>query len=357
MDSDKRVTLNHVASRAGVSAMTVSRVLRGVKGKQFSEATRQGVLQAARELDYRPNLTARRLAQQKSNLIGVLAGGLNSLTSMDRTDAAVRALLSHSYDALVWSTAWSREAAGRSADVMLSNEVEGIVLVGRSGSSEEKALELLLEAGIPIVSLDSGPDFPGAGVDRRRAFYDLTSHLLRLGHRHFAYLGPVSTSSYSQARLAGIEAALQEAEGKATLARLEVEPKRSLVTEMQLGAQGAARFLEGEDRPSAVIAHSDLIALGFMNHLARAGVRVPQEVAIVSFDGLPEGEYCLSPLTTVAQPMAEVARRAVQVLLDLVKKEDSAEAYKYEEIPGRLVIRESCGYSGSTKRTERNLSS
>jgi len=336
----RQAGIRDIAEAAGVGVSTVHRALHNKPN--ISPSTQQTILKVAEELGYRPHAAAQRLRRRENRLVGIAAQSLSIPTMSPlhafKYHAAIQELECRGYTPQPWSSARDSEWLVRLSNWALSERIGGLLLL-EGYSSLPSELKAVSDAGIPIIGLGGGGQFPGVDVDRQRAFYDLTRHLLELGHRNFAYVGRMSESS---PRMAGIRHALQEETEKTRLQWSRAGTKKT--TSFEMGAQSVPEFLEWQNRPTAVICSSDHVAMAFMNGLASVDIRIPEDVAVVGFDGLVEAEYYRPPLTTVTQPVEKMARRAVELLLEHMAGQCENEPPVYEEFPGRLVIRESCGY-------------
>ncbi|MCK4324714.1 MAG: LacI family DNA-binding transcriptional regulator, partial [Armatimonadetes bacterium] len=339
-------TIRSIAKTAGVSATTVHRALSD-KGEIHPD-TRKRILRISEQLGYYPNLPARRLAQAKTNLVGVLASSISRPFESFKVDVAVRELFAQEYEPLVWSGDWTASSWEGMVELFLSNRVVGVLIVTER-HIDEAALQRLAQAEVPILGLDAGPRFPGVGVDRCQCLYEMIRRLVRRGHRRFGVLffsrrrNPLDVD-----KLKGIRAALDETAGQATLQTME-----SPVGDYRKGVVQAAEevLLRGGQRPTAFIGLSDLDAMIFMHRLALAGMKVPEEVAVIGFGDFPESAYSVPPLTTVALPLQQMARRVVDMLKTMIESDTDEQPAHYEEIPGQWVIRQSCGLAESEPTT------
>ncbi|MGI5819891.1 MAG: LacI family DNA-binding transcriptional regulator [Armatimonadota bacterium] len=346
-------TLSDVAQSAGVSITAASLVLSdSVGAARISDATARRIRETARELGYHPNAAARRLARRKSDLVGVLAETFSYTIALRRLEATIRVLLDNGYQPLVWAADWSESKWQYAHGILASNNVAGALLLGPTHpTSKIKISKRLMASGIPTVSFDAGDGLPGAGVDRRGSFHELTRAAISAGHTKIGYLEPGAGNNVDTLRMDGVEAAIAEADSEVSLVTLRPfaaaerrRPPEGSARELgfQTGHLGADAFLEHDDPPSAVICHCDDVAIAFMHRVQSAGVRVPDDVAVFGFDGLPESRCTYPPLTTVEQPVDDVSASAVASLLDFINGSDGA-SEDYRLFPGSLIIRESSG--------------
>jgi len=343
-------TLSDVAQSVGVSITAASLVLSDSPGaSRISEATAQRIRETAERLGYYPNVAARRLASSRTDLVGVLADTFFYSISLRRLEATTRALLKGGYQPLVWAADWSPDGWTQAHSILASNSAAGAVLLGPTYPVPTTEIARgLTGAGIPTVSFDAGDGLPGAGVDRLGAFYELTRAAIGAGHTKIGYLQPGQVTQPDVLRMAGIEAAVSECP-HVTLVTFhpfpaDAPPAREHSRDLgfETGRLGAHRYLEDDHPPSAIICYSDDVAISFMHTVQSAGVKVPEDVAVFGFDGLPESSCSYPPLTTIEQPVDAVGAAAVGSLLSLINVPDTA-SEEYRLLPGRLIARESTG--------------
>lgn len=337
-DDGGKPTIRAVAELAQVAISTVSRVL---NGGPVSAAVQARVNQAIAELGYTPSLAAQSLVGRKSNTVGlvtdstesrwfsqVLLGIEGTLTPSRKSLVLASLMLSGKYDASQ-VRAWINE-----------KRVDGLIFV----RSSVEDVELLREAhmsSIPIVLIGPDVDEPatftvrGNNLDAGRL---AAEHLVDLGHRRIGFGGGPQSSLDTRMRLTGVSERLTESDCGLDPALIW----NGLQYSTQAGAQHAQRFLAlgPSRRPTAMILGSDAMALGFMRAVLSAGLKVPDDVSVVGFDGLPDGEVFWPSLTTVRQPTQQMAAHACEVLLSSLngQKEPSEPSVEY---PMELVVRES----------------
>lgn len=318
----RRVTRADVARHAGVSTAVVSYTLNdGVK--KVSDATRARVLEAVRVLGYRPNAAARALKIGSTAQLGLVIPGVLNRFFAELADHAEREAAAHGLALVVTS---ARNGMPAALGHLASRQVDGVLVVGGVDAA------ILAAAEIPVVLLDqvhAVDGVAGIGADRYGGARLAVEHLLGHGHRRVGFVGPASGTD---GRARGWADALAEA-GAAADPLIESDFTRA-------GGYAAGRRLAAmSGRPDAVFVASDDQSIGVLLALHEAGLSVPGDVAIVSFDGSQEAAYCWPPLTTAAQPLAEMVRLAVERVID--------PSPGYVELPTRLVVRRSCGCRGS----------
>lgn len=332
----KKPTIATVAQRAGVAVSTVSRYLNGRSVSQHVRARLSAVIE---ELGYSRSWTARNLSLGRRGCIGVvvdssqdpwfvqlLTGIEEELSTRDTSLMLASLELRERYDpALVGE--WIRE-----------RRVDGLI-VAKSQRRERPLLRMAVEAGLPIVAVAPDEQLPNVQVVRCNNVLGgatVASHLIGLGHRRIAFVGGPQHAVDSKQRLRGLRDALAES-------GVAFDP--SLVTAcaswtVEAGAAFARAFLNRPLRATAVILANDALAFGFMRVAHQKGIRVPHELSIVGFDGLPQGELLWPSLTTMAQPMREMGRSCCQRLFEAIEHPDRRETL---EFPMTLIERESTG--------------
>lgn len=312
----RRVTRADVARRAEVSTAAVSYVLNGTK--KVSDATRERVLAAVAELGYRPNAAARALKLGSAAQLGLVVPGVLNRFFAELTDLAEQAAAAHGLALVVTS---ARDGVATAIGRLASRQVDGVLVATGVGAAD---LAPLIAAGIPVAVLNTAVDgVTSVGVDRYQGARDAVEHLLGHGHRRVGFVGPDAGRRH-QAWMDVL-----------TAAGLVAEPVIASDFTRGQGYRAGQAIAGMADRPPAVFVSSDDQAIGVLLALHEAEVRVPDDVAIVSFDGSQESAYCWPPLTTAAQPSEEMVRIAVE---RLVAREPG-----YVELPAHLVVRRSCG--------------
>lgn len=320
--------MHDVAALAGVSHITVSRVLNGYPSVR--PATRERVLAAIATLGYRRNPAARALVTSRSGAIGVLAPEVAQHGPASSVLAVESAAREHGYHPLVTSAAVERAATVAAVEFLLDQAVEALVVI----APHETVLAAIrdLDIRVPLVTLQA-PERPGGiGVDQAAGSRLATEHLLELGHTRVQHLAGPERYLEAAARRAGFADAM---------ARAGLSAGETLAGDWS-AASGFAAATRLHPATTAVVAANDQMAIGLLAALADAGRRVPEEVSVVGFDDVPEAAFVRPALTTVHQDFALVGRRAVEVLLaQLDPDADTGADAAVAVIPPRLVVRAS----------------
>ena len=309
-------TLKDVAKIAGVSTKTVSR---GVTNQgEIRKETRERVQAAIEQLGYRPNVLARSLIHKRTNTLGVVAWGIDYF-GPSRTVVGIEQQ-AHQLDYSLFLNLMARPDGGDSEhvlDTLITHRVDGIIwAVPEVGDNRAWLVSSSLNQLPPIVFLSTKPQ-PGlavVAVDNFSGAKQATQHLIDQGRRKIGILTGPLTWWEARERFAGWEAVMHQA-NMPTPASLVVEGEWSATA----GERGLRTLLDQEPDIDAVFACSDQIALGALSTAHRLGRRIPQDLAIVGFDNIPESACFWPPLTTVYQRLIDVGRIAVQTLHRMIE--------------------------------------
>ena len=328
-----RVVMVDVARRAGVSQKTVSRV---VNNAPYVRAdVRDKVNQAIAELGYRPNVAAQALARERTHTVGVLTLGTPLHGPSRRVFTLERAARHRGYTlALASMPDLSPVSVAEGIDNLLARGVEGVVLEVPTHLVELDAVQLV---GLPVVT--SAGRIPGIArqtvidIEQREICRALTQHLLDLGHHTVWHLAGPRDWDVARKRLSGWRLALRTSGRQIPRVLYGDWSARSGYDQ---GQKLAAR-----DDVTAIFAANDHMAMGVLRALAEAGRRVPDDVSVVGFDDVPEAEFQMVPLTTVAIDADAAAERILSELVRMIEGGEPAEADV--ELGANIVIRRSAG--------------
>jgi LacI family transcriptional regulator len=327
-------TIRDVAREAGVSVATVSRVVN--RPADVAPATRERVLRVIREQGYSTNRSARALSGGRTGLVGVMLPKIQSSYFAVLADAIVDALYDHDLRAVLCPTRHERDREAGLLEVLMRGTTEGAILILPSESEAE--LLALRERDYPFVVLDPktpiAQGLPCVTAANTSGAGAATSHLLGLGHRRIAAItGPVGWCA-TEERLAGYHATL-------AAAGIPLDPALVLEADFEVegGRAAATRLLSLRDPPTAVLAFNDNLAVGTFQCARGRGLELPRDLSVVGFDDAEHAPLVTPALTTVRQPLGEMARVAVGLLTRLLAGRP-LEALKVE-LATRLVLRDS----------------
>jgi LacI family transcriptional regulator len=302
----RRATIVTLSQQAGVAPSTISRALKG--DTRISAETRARIARLAKELGYTPHASARTLSSGRSGLIGVVIGpAFNPFYTellheafRQAADRGLRLLIIHAGGGAV---------ENRTADALLQYQVDGCLMT--SVELPSHAAAVCAANGVPVVMVNRVARLHSSAVacDNLSGSAELGELLLRKGRRRFALVRTSSSSSTGQERDRGFTSFLADA-GIHRMLRLD--GRSTYEGGFEAGRHIAS--LSVTERPDAVFAVSDIMAMGVLDALRLAGLRAREDIAVVGFDGLPSAAWPIYDLTTVEQPLTAMVRRALDLL-------------------------------------------
>jgi LacI family transcriptional regulator len=283
-----------------------------------SPELRSKILRIAKETNYVPNLLGKQLKTKTSMTIGVVIPTITNLFYSSIILGVEEIARKNNYQVLLCNSFQDPELEDKYIQAMFEKQVRGLVI--SSISSDKKQLKHFIDMGLNVVALDQKmemEDVSQVDFDYRKGGYIATKHLLGKGHERIAYLtAPLdrpSRISIHEGYLAamseaGLEPIIQEG-GKETY---------SGTYEFENGKEQTRRLMDRGERPTAIFACNDMTAFGVVNELSSKGVKVPEDISVMGFDGIDFGQMMTPPLTTVLQPTYEMGRLACNMLLDVL---------------------------------------
>jgi len=320
-------SIKDVASAAGVSTATVSRVL--ANNSRVKEETRDRVLKAISELNYRPNLIARSLRVQKSAKIGLLVSDIRNpfFTAISR--AVEDAAYEQGYSVLMCNTDENPEKEELYLNLLHDENVAGMIF---SPTQQFSARLSTFTSNIPLVIIDRSVKSNQVDMvllDNVAAAYDLTTHLVQNGYKKIAGLfGNASTTG--RERNKGFNKALSDNQLKPT-AELFLPPR------IQQGYDATLTLLDDENRPDAIFTSNSLLTAGVFQAIRDRKLKVPDDVALVGFDETTWGAFVDPPVTVIAQPTEEIGRTATELLFQRI--DEPSRSPKTVILKGTLIVR------------------
>jgi LacI family transcriptional regulator len=330
------LTLEDIAKRAGVSRATVSRVINGENN--VKEQTRALVMEVIQQSNFQPNVAARSLAAGRTNVIGlVIPAGVSAIFTDPYFPLLIQGVSSacnaREYSVMLWLAEPEFERR-MMRQILHSGLLDGVVV--SSMLMEDPIVQSLHDSKKPFILVGRHPtlDVNYLDVDNTNGAREATLHLLRLGHKRVGTITGPQNMIAGNDRLQGYRQALEE-RGIGVRPELIAEADFS-----EAGGYAAMRRLLPH-RPTAIFTASDSMAEGALRALREAGLRVPQDVAVVGYDDMPNAARINPPLTTVRQPTNRMGALAVNALIDIIQNPGSHK--RHIVLPVELVIRESCG--------------
>lgn len=330
-------TIFDVAKQAGVSIGTVSRVLNN--RDRVSQATRERVLKAIRELDYHPNSFAQGLASQQTDTVGLVIPQVNDPFFYEIVRGVEDTVTAAGYSLLIVSQPrqTSESHYGR---LFRRGHVDAMILASIDVYHDE--IREIIAGGVPVTLIQQNPskDVPAVVADNYGGMCELAEHLLTHGYRRFAYITGTNHTPDNKERLRAIHNTLA-AHGLSLASEAVVEGNYLRGS----GYSAMLRLLDLPERPEAVIAGNDQMAADAILAAQERGLSVPDDIAVVGFDDVPLATYVSPPLTTVHQPIYEIGVHAARLALDLLRAHTEGKKLIPPRIvlPTTLVIRRSCG--------------
>lgn len=332
------VTIKDIAKQAGVSHSTVSRALRG--SNLISDETVERIRRIAGEMGYFPSAAARSLKTNRSHALGVIVSAIDDPFFSEILQGIEEIAQGSGYSMLMAASQRDPEREQAIAQDMRERHVDGLIICSTTFSAEQG--RKLLEYGIPIVVVNNH-----AAEEYRYSIYhddvdgsrQVARHLIELGHRRIAYLGNSLSGRITLDRLTGFRQEI-DAAGLVTLAEYihEVPGGRP-----EDGLAALDHFLSLSQRPTAIFCFNDMLAIGMLNGLHMAGIRVPEDISVVGFDNIVFSAYTNPPLTTLDQPKRYIGAEAARLILGLLDPltDEEPPDREIQKLKGELLIRQS----------------
>jgi LacI family transcriptional regulator len=333
-------TMKRVAAELGVSITTVSKVLNNQP--DIGPATRARVLKKVEQLGYRPNAVARSLTLRRTNTLGVVIPDLMHSFFVEIVAGIEMVVSARGYALLLCSSGEDARKERKELEALRQRQVDGLVFASAHATGNADLLGQLIDAGkcVVMIDRDDHPEIRCHRVltDDERVGWLATTHLFSLGHRAIAHIaGPPIV--HAKRREQGYRQGLRDS-------RVPVRPEwviRAGFLERD-GYDAMQRLLAVRPRITAVFAANDPTAMGAMKAIWDAGLRVPEDIAVVGAGNIAHGDVLRVPLTTVSWSRQEMGMRAAELILEQVEGRPSR-TYQRVIIPPSLVVRSSCGAS------------
>jgi LacI family transcriptional regulator len=330
-------TIRDVAKACGVSTATVSNVLNNT-GRPIHPETKARVLETAHRLKYHPNAIARVMTGQRVHAIGVLLGVIEPEVITNPYASAIlqgifTTAAAREYNVTLWTAPWrsAAESAGRFRD----RRADGFIIVGPPLNSD--IIQGLFDLRVPVISVSSQavPDgVPFIDVDNEQGLCMATEHVIRLGHTRIAHMTGDIHQPSRPARLDGFLKTMQAA-GLAV-------PPEYVVTSWYIAERAREHvylLLTLPNRPTAIVTASDNIACAILEVARELNIAVPEQLSVTGFDDIPPATLVTPQLTTIRQPLVEIGKTAMQMLLQIIEDEE----VQSRVVAPQLIVRESTG--------------
>lgn len=327
------VTIYDVAREASVSMATVSRVVNG--NPNVKPATRKRVLEVIDRLGYRPNAVARGLASKRTTTVGVIIPDISNNIYAELVRGIEDIATMYKYNIFLTNTDQKESTLLRVIDTMLGKQVDGIVLM--TDEVTEAVKEVMETSPVPIVlagSVDQSATIPSVNINYFDAMYEATSLLLQRNNTVALIVGPKEYTINSEYKIKAYKKAIQDA---------GINYRANLVVAVKSGYEDAITTVDemrtAVVKPTAYIAGSDEIALGIIHGLQDNGVRVPEDVEVISFEDTKLAQMVRPKLSSVVLPLYDIGAVAMRLLTKFMDKEKIEEQHVI--LPYRIELRDS----------------
>ncbi|SES17604.1 catabolite control protein A [Salisediminibacterium halotolerans] len=333
------ITIYDVAREAGVSMATVSRVVNG--NPNVKPTTRKRVHEAIERLGYRPNAVARGLASKRTTTVGVIIPDISSIFFSELARGIEDIATMYKYNIILCNSDQNKEKEIHLINTLLEKQVDGIVFMGGEITKEHE--ETFKSSPVPIVlsaTIDANKEFPSVNIDYEQASYDAVTAMINAGHEKIAMLsGTLADPINGYQKFAGYKRALLDA-GK------EVNDDYVTLGDYthDAGVNAMKELIALEDRPTAVFASTDEMALGLIHGAQDAGYRVPEDFDIIGFDNTRLATMVRPTLTSVVQPMYDIGAVSMRLLTKFMDNETVDEQVVL--LPHRVEYRQSTSFQG-----------
>lgn len=332
-----QVTIKDLARHLNISVATVSRAMRDMP--EIKAETRQAVLKLAKEWDYQPNLLATNLVKSRTKAIGVIVPDLAYHFFASVVKGIEEEAIARGYSVLLTQTSELYERELTNVQNLSRGQVEGFIVSISQETTDFEHLKRLRRKGIPLVFFDRDADeidVPKVMVDNVGAAYEATRHLIENGSKRIAFLAGPSNVTVSNLRQSGYEKAIRDS-GMELDETLVVHGNYNLQQAIELTNE----LFELKNPPDGLVVVSDRLALGAIAALRTKNIRIPEDVAIVSFNDEPICSIVTPTLSSVAQPTFEMGKMAITLLINQIENPDSIEKPEVKVFKTELKIRES----------------
>ena len=331
-------TVKDVARRAGVSPATVSNVINR-KGN-VSPALVESVTRAIEELGYRPNVLARGLRVSRTYTVGLVISDMLNPYFSEIAAGVERVCSGRGYTVLFCTTGDDKYAEAKHVQVLRDRQVDGIIVASTGAGNE--VIEKLVADGYPVVLINrrlDGVEADSVVSDNVGGALQVMDYLVSLGHRRIAFVAGARDSLPSRERLDGYLRGLAKAG-----IMVDNDIIRYGYLKYSGGYEAAKYLLALPDRPTAIFAANDMMAIGVMDAVLEAGLTIPQDISLVGFDDTMLSSLKRINLTTVRQSYLELGEIATKMLLDKLSKRPGRRSLKRQVVPCSLVVRGSCAH-------------
>jgi len=322
MKKSLRATITDVAKLAGVSKATVSKVLNNTA--KISEQVRKQVQEAAEKLGYRPSQIARSLKNKRTKSIGLVLPSVTDPFFAEIVRGVHSVVTEKGYIVILCSSEENIHTEFSYFQILEDIWVDGIIFCGiRGGKDEDDQIRILYDKGIPIVLVDRETEGYFTNVvmiDDKQAAFEATKYCLEMGHRKIGFIAaPLNTKIFSR-RLEGYKEALRA---------FGLDVDDNLIQQGDLSPQSGGvatrRLLNCKERPTAIFASTDMMAIGALKEIQKSGLSIPQDISLMGFDDIPLASLITPSLTTIHAPSYEMGVEATKLLIREIERENTSQ--------------------------------
>lgn len=334
---EKEVTIYDIAKKLRISAATVSRGLQD--NPVVNKATKQKILDAAQEMNYRTNTFASNLRKKSSHVIGVIVPRLNSSFMSDVIAGMEQVANDASYNLIISQSLETFKKEVSNAKTMFGNRVDGLLVSLAYNTQNLEHFKPFLKRGTPVIFFDRVAELaeqPTVFIDNFKAAYDVTSHLIAQGCKEIVHISGNQMRNVYADRFAGYKQALTDHQ-------LKFEEDLVLVSNLSAkdGVEAARQILQMKNRPDGVFSANDSCAIGCMLEMKKLGIKVPQEIAFAGFNNDPLCCVAEPNLTTINYKGYEMGRVTAKVLIGNLNDQPGSRITQNIVLKSELIIRES----------------
>ena len=336
--SKNPATLSDIAKRLNISVSTVSRALNNHPA--ISQETKRKVKRIADELKYEPNILALNLLRKRTNTIGVIVPEITSYFFSSVIGGIQDMISTASYQLIIGQSEESLEKERGLLQAFEKIRVDGLLISPTSETINPDFYNELIKQGTPLVLFDRdcvGTNADRVLVDDYSGAFQAVEYLIKTGCRHIAHISGPKELSISAHRLAGYQDAMKKYD-------LTINDNFIINTtgfKPEDGVEATRQLLKSANKPDAIFAINDGIAIGSMYVLKEAGIAIPDQISVVGFDDEPHSSYFMPSLTSVWQPVYDMGLLAARILLGRINESGSQSSARYEQLKPELIIRDS----------------
>lgn len=328
-----KTTIKDIALKAKVSYSTVSRAMNNKKG--VNRTTRKKILRIADELNYLPNAIARGLVNKQTNTIGLVIPDIRNPFFPEVASAIGEFASKNDYSVFLCDSNWSFQREKKYIKLLAEQRVDGLIIAPIANSID--GLDSIMKGMLPIVYIDRAPlntKHSSVVIDNVRGGYLATKHLIENGYESIGFIGSTDDSATSEERYRGYIEAFNKY-------HLAINDNFIINSDFKQksGYDIMKKMILNENYPRSIFVVNDLLAMGAMQAVKDAGLRVPDDIAVVGFDDIPVASLSEVRLTTILQPKYEMGKIAFEMLLKSIKTQDQNTTFNKVILEPELIIR------------------